>query len=150
MDLVDWDSYFVFNPKDSRLKIYVEVYDGIVLILNLETHWSCWAASHCFADSMVGPNCAVLLLRSLLKIRFIIILDTIVCSGTLLLLFSPAWDAVKLTLQVGFICPLVVIDTTNLGVTIVVAQALCLTIFNLSPTQKTCLFTDGNKASVCV
>ena len=30
-----------------------------------------------------------------------------------------------------------------------VAQALCLTIFNLSPTQKTCHFTDGNKASVC-
>ena len=33
--------------------------------------------------------------------------------------------------------------------TIVVAQALCLSIFNLSPTQKTCLFTDGNKANVC-
>ena len=40
---------------------------------------------------------------------------------------------VKLTLQVGFICPFVVIDPTNLGVTIVVAQALCLTIYNLSP-----------------
>ena len=26
---------------------------------------------------------------------------------------------------------------------------IILTIFNLSPTQKTCLFTDGNKASVC-
>ena len=60
------------------------------------------------------------------------------------------WDAVKLTLQVGFICPFVVIDPTDLGATIVVAQALCLTIFNLSPTQKTCLFTDVNKASVCV
>ena len=31
-----------------------------------------------------------------------------------------------------------------------VAQAWFLTIFNLSPTQNTCLFTDGNKASVCV
>ena len=41
-----------------------------------------------------------------------------------------------------------VIDPTNLGATIVVAQDLCLTIFNLSPTQKTCHFTDGNKASV--
>ena len=30
MDFVDWDSYFVFNPKDSRLKIYVEVYDNCV------------------------------------------------------------------------------------------------------------------------
>ena len=27
-----WDSYFVFIPKDPRSKIYVEVYDGIVLI----------------------------------------------------------------------------------------------------------------------
>ena len=54
----------------------------------------------------------------------------------------------KLTLKVGFICPFVVDDPTYLGVTIVVAQALCLSIFNLSPTQKTCLFTNGNKANV--
>ena len=39
-------------------------------------------------------------------------------------------------------------DPTYLGATIVVAQALCLSIFNLSPTQKTCLFTHGNKANV--
>ena len=32
MDLMHWDSYFVFIPKDPRSKIYVEVYDGIVLI----------------------------------------------------------------------------------------------------------------------
>ena len=38
----------------------------------------------CFSDSMVGLNSAVLLLRFLLKIRSIRILDTIVCSGTLL------------------------------------------------------------------
>ena len=69
------------------------------------------------------------------------------CSGALIWLFSPAWDAVKLTLKVGFICPFVVDDPTDLGATIVVAQALCLSIFNLSPTQKTCLFTDGNKAN---
>ena len=99
----------------------------------------------CFADSMVGPDSAVLLLRFLLKIRSVKILDTILCSGALLWLFPPAWDAVKLTLQVGFICPFVVIDPTDLGATFAVAQALCLTIFNLSPTQKTCLFTDGNK-----
>ena len=58
-------------------------------------------------------------------------------------------DAVKLTLQVGLICPFVVIDPTNLGATFVVAQALCLTNFNLFLTQKTFLFTNGNKASVC-
>ena len=34
------------------------------------------------------------------------------------------------------------------GATIVVAQALCLSIFNLSPTQKFCLYTNGNKANV--
>ena len=28
-------------------------------------------------------------------------------------------------------------------------QALCLSISNLSPTQNTRLFTDGNKASLC-
>ena len=77
-------------------------------------------------------------------------LDTFVCLGALIWLFSPAWDAVKLTLKVGFICPFVVNDPTYLGATIVVAQALCLSIFNLSPTQKTCLFTNGNKANVSV
>ena len=82
-------------------------------------------------------NSAVLLLRFLPKIRSVVILDTIVCSGTLLWLFSPAWDAVKLTPQVGFICPLVVIDPTNLDATFVVALALCLTILSLSATQKT-------------
>ena len=97
---------------------------------------------------MVGPDSAVLLLRFLLKIRSVKILDTIVCSGTLLWLFSPAWDAVKLTLQVGFTCPVVVIDPTDLG-----GHRGCpglMLIFNLSPTQKTCLFTYGNKASVSV
>ena len=59
-----------------------------------------------------------------------------------------AWDAVRLTLKVGFICPFVVNDPTNLDATIVVAQALCLKIFDLFPTQKTCLFTNGNKANV--
>ena len=42
---MDWDSYFVFSPKDSRSKVYVEVYDGIVSILNLETRCSSSAAS---------------------------------------------------------------------------------------------------------
>ena len=73
-----------------------------------------------------------------------------VCSGALICLFSPACDAVKLTLKAGFICPFVVDDPTDLGATIVVAQALCLSIFNLSPTQKTCLFTNGNKANLSV
>ena len=51
-----------------------------------------------------------------------------------------ACDAVKLILKVGFICFLMVINPTFLacrsilGATIVVAQPLCLAIFNLSPT----------------
>ena len=61
------------------------------------------------------------------------------CPGALIWLFSPALDAVNLTLKVGFICPFVVDDPTYLVATIVVAQALCLSIFNLSPMQKTCL-----------
>ena len=38
------DSYFVSNPKYPRVKSYVEVYDGIVSILNFETHSSSSAA----------------------------------------------------------------------------------------------------------
>ena len=92
MDFMDWDSYFVFNPKDSRSKIYVEVYDGFVSIM----FGNALLEFGCFADSMVGPDSAVLLLRFLLKIRSVRKLDTIVCSGTFLWLFSPAWDAFKL------------------------------------------------------
>ena len=74
----------------------------------------------------MGPGSVVLLLRFLLRIRSVRILDTIVRSGTLLWLFSPAWDAVELTLQVGFVCPFVVIDPTDLGMTkshVVIAHA---------------------------
>ncbi len=46
----------------------------------------------------------------LLKIRSVRILDTIVCSGPQVRLFSPAWVAVELTLEFGFICRFVVID----------------------------------------
>ncbi len=49
----------------------------------------------------------------LLKIRSIRILDTIVCSESLVWLFSPAWDVVILTLDVVFVCPFVVIDPTD-------------------------------------
>jgi hypothetical protein len=48
-------------------------------------------------------------------------LDTIVCSEPLVWLFSPAWNAVILTLDVGFICPFVVIDPTDKGGTTVAA-----------------------------
>ena len=38
-----------------------------------------------------------------MKIRSVRILDTMVCSGSLVWLFSPAWDAVKLTLPGGWL-----------------------------------------------
>ena len=42
-------------------------------------------------------------------------------------------DAVKLTLKLGFICPFVVIDPTNLGATIVVAQSPGRVLDHLHP-----------------
>ncbi len=39
-------------------------------------------------------------------------LDVIVCLGPFVWLFSLAWDAAELTLEVGFIGPFVVIDPT--------------------------------------
>ena len=57
-------------------------------------------------------------------------------------------DVSEFILEVGLICPLVLIDPAYSGGTIVAVWALCLTTFNLSLTQNTCLFTDGNKACV--
>ena len=72
-----------------------------------------------------GSDNTALLSWFLLRIRSVRILDTIVCSGSLVWLFSPAWDAVKITLQeVGFICPFVVIDPTDLGATTAVSRNL--------------------------
>ena len=55
------------------------------------------------------------------------------------------------SLKVGLICPFVVFDHYQifLGATIVIVQALCLTIFNLSLTQNTCLLSLVIKL-VCV
>ena len=50
---------------------------------------------HLFND---GSDNTALLSWFLLKIRSVRILDTIVCSGSLFWLFSPAWDAVKFIL----------------------------------------------------
>ena len=88
----------------------------------------------CCADSIMGPHSAIFL-RFLLNIRSVRILDTIVHSRTLLWLFSQAWDAVELTLQVGFIYPFVVLDPTNLGAMLTKAEYLP--------------FTNCNKARVC-
>ena len=67
----------------------------------------------CFAGLMVGSDDTALLSLFLLRIGFVRIPDTIVCLGALVWLFSPAWDAVELTLEVGGIYPFVVIDPTD-------------------------------------
>ena len=54
--------------------------------------------------------------------------------------FSQAWDTVEPTLKTGYS---VVIEPTYSGATRVLALALCLTIFNVSPTQNTRLFDAG-------
>ena len=61
----------------------------------------------CFADSILYLCCEERSFRSL---------DTIVCSGALLWLFSPAHDDVKLrdTLKFRFPCPFVATDPTNI------------------------------------
>ena len=118
MDFLDWDSYFVFNPKIQDRKFMLK----FMMVLCRFWIWKRVARVRLLRRFNVGPDSAVLLLSFLLKIRSVRILDKIVCLGTLLWLFSPTWDAVKLTLQVSFICPFVVIDPTHLGATIVVAQ----------------------------
>ena len=67
----------------------------------------------CLAGLMVGSYDTALRSLFLLRIGFVKIPDTIVCLGALVWLFSPAWDAVALTLEAGGICPLVVIDPTD-------------------------------------
>ena len=154
MNSVDWDNYFVFYPtsKNSKFK-------------NL--CWSLWCSCidfefgnallkfGSFSGSMMGLKCCSSV-QFLLKIRSdqFRIHDTIVCSGTMLWLFSLAWDAVLLTLKVGFICRSVVIDSTDLGETTeLLFQELCLSTLNLSPTQNTCLLPKAitcSKASLSV
>ena len=87
---------------------------------------------------------------------------------TLLWQFSKAWDTVKHTLEICFICPLVVIDPTDLLATEVqlsnwatetateqlsstpefLFQALCMSISNLYCAEDQPL--DGNKADLFV
>ena len=49
------------------------------------------------------------------------------------------------TMKVGLISPLVALDLADLGTTIVVVQALCLTILNLFPMQNTSHYLPFNQ-----
>ena len=126
-----------------------------VLILNFETRCSRLAALQ-ILWLVQSPDSVVLLqvpvhglsLRFLLKIslRSVRMLDTIVCLGTFLSSsavlsgLGRRWTHPAILLHLSF-CghwPSQ-LDATNLGATIVIAQGWCSTIFNLSPTQITCL-----------
>ena len=85
IDFVDWDRYFVFHPKDPRLKIYREVCDDILSILNFETCCSSLAALKILWWVPTGSSSEILL-----KIRSVRILDMIFGLGALLWLFTSA------------------------------------------------------------
>ena len=109
MNSVAWSKDFVSNPENSK-KLYVVVYDVFVSILNLETCCSNLAAL------LVQPWVQTCCSSSILSEEIVGILDTTICLGALLWLFSLLWvchETTKLTLKVGFICPFVVIDPTN-------------------------------------
>ena len=80
-----------------------------------------------------GSDDTALLLLLLLKIKSVRMQDTIVCSEPLVWLFSLAWDAVILTLDVGFICPFVGIDPTDKVAATLVAPGRMIDNFLLIP-----------------
>ena len=61
----------------------------------------------CIARIRPLPFNVAFLLQFLMKVRLVRILYAIVCLWTLHWLFFPAWDAIKLTLKVGFISPFI-------------------------------------------
>ena len=100
----------MFCPSIPRIhdQDFVEIDDDIiVLILNFDTRCSI------LADLMVGTNVTAFLLSFILRIGFVRIPDTIVCLGPSVWLFSPARDAIELTLAVDCIYPFLVIDPTD-------------------------------------
>ena len=79
---------------ESKIKIYVGVNGD-----NFLEFWNSLLQIGCFAGSMVSDD-TTLLPFLLLKIISVRMLHMIVCSGPSVWLFSPAWDAVVLTLDV--------------------------------------------------
>ena len=83
---INWEGYFVFNPKDSRIEICIGVYYCIVLILNFDTCNSSSAdsKSRFHGGSLHSSSSSVISL----KIRSVRTLDTIMCSGIALAVLS--------------------------------------------------------------
>ena len=90
----------MLNFWKSKSKFYAGVNALIVSILNFDTLCLISALLRWFND---GSDNTALLLWFLLKIRSVRILDTTICSGSLVWLFSPAWNAIKLTLPGGWL-----------------------------------------------
>ena len=65
------------------------------------------------AETAAEVHRTVFLQRFRLTIDSVRILDMIVCSRP----FSPAWDPVDIVLDAGFICPFMIIDPEDLGLT---------------------------------
>ena len=96
MGSLDWDSCLSLISENPRSRFMLE---------SMLSLWSfCSQALQRVARSQLlclfsdGSDNTALLSWFLLKIRSVRLLDTIVCSGSLVWLFSQAWDAVKLTL----------------------------------------------------
>ena len=131
-ELCGLEKWFCLNPKNSKIK-------NLYWSLSQFRIWKQTVQIRQLRRFNDGIKKADIIPRFLLKIRSVRILDTLVCSKKLLWLFSPSWDAVNLTLKVGFIWLFVVIDPTDLGATReLLFQALSLSIFNLSRTPNTC------------
>ncbi len=115
---IQWirDIYFVFNLQESNIKIYVGVKIQLMVIFLSIQNFELVARTRLLRWNSGGSDDTAHLQLLLLKIRSVRMLQTIIVwSGSLVCqwLFSPAWDAVTLTLDVGFICPFVVIDPTD-------------------------------------
>ena len=124
MDFMDRDRPFVFDPKDPRSNIYVEVYDGIVPVVSFEALLEFGR----FADSMAGPDgAALLLLLFFCSSSSEISAEDQVCwkngydpmrGGTALAALSGLGRRFTHPESWLRLCPFVVIDPTDLGATI--------------------------------
>ena len=133
MNSVDWDNYFAFNPKNSKIE---NLSWSLLCSWNDFEFGNALLAFGRFAGSTMGSDMLIFFRdfpwRSGLLEYWIQWYVRGYCFGCSLL---PG------TLKVGFICPFVVIDPTDLGATTeLLFQALCLFIFNVSPTQNILLF----------
>ena len=111
MASVDFDHFFVFNPKNSKIKTCCGVYDVFISILNLQTR--CFDSAASLVQCWLHICCSFSAIPSEDRVYNTTGYD---CMCTLLWLFSPPWFAVNPTLNVSCIRPLVVpsdLSTSN-------------------------------------